>query len=78
MSERKSQLLYSVALEYYSRKRKCWRSRLEYLHADDAGHARTVYIATNYRAMMRSRAKIVGVGLVVGYHTPDEGKTLIV
>jgi len=68
------QPLYSVAYEKYNRRTGEWVPVMEYLHAEDAGHARVQFCAMNPN---RQTCKIVAIGPVIGYHVEDnEGKVL--
>jgi hypothetical protein len=65
--------LYSVACERYNKGR--WTPSLEYLHAEDAGHARAQFCAANPN---RAVCKIVAIGPVIGYNADDRGENVSV
>jgi len=69
----RNQLLYSVACERYIRGE--WVPSLEYLHAEDAGHARVQFCAANPN---RAICKIVAVGRVIGYKADEKGENVTV
>ncbi len=68
--------LYSIAIERYNPKKDEWVPSIEYLHAEDAGHARAQFCAANPN---RRFCKIVAIGRVIGYNVEDnEGKIVSV
>jgi hypothetical protein len=65
--------LFSVACERFVRGK--WVPDLNYLHAEDAGHARVQFCAANPN---RAVCKIVGIGPVIGYNADDRGENVSV
>lgn len=56
--------LFCVAYERYSRRARFYVPGLEYLHAEDSGHARSQFCVSHPN---RRQVRIVGVAPVIGY-----------
>jgi hypothetical protein len=71
------QQLYSVACERYipNGRHGRWEPSLEYLHAEDAGHARAQFCTANPN---RRICKIIAIGPVIGYTCDDNGNNISV
>lgn len=65
----KKKPLFAVAFEYVKKGR--WDTEIEYLHADNTGHARFLFCAGNTMQLLNRTMKIVAVGPAVGYFVED-------
>ncbi len=65
----KKKPLFAVAYEYVKNGR--WDTEIEYLHADNSGHAKFLFIAGNTQAMVNKTMKIVAIGPAVGFFVED-------
>ncbi len=60
--------LFAVAFNGYLQKEKRWIADIDYLHAENANHARLQWLF----AHQGQRFEIIAVGLVVGYYALDD------
>lgn len=65
--------LYAIAAMLFEKGR--WKAEMVYTHARNVTHARYIFRCMHPDPF---KAKIEGVGLAIGYHTGDDGKTYTV
>lgn len=71
----KGQILYAVAYELYDEKKNIVKCGMEYMHAENAGHAKGCFFLGNPDAIklqMQNRIKVVDAAPVVGFHVLDD------
>ena len=66
--------LYAVAYELYNRKGDLIKGDIEYMHAEDAGHAKNQFCLSHPN---RRTHKIIGSSLVIGFYALDDNADVI-
>lgn len=61
--------LYAIAFERYSKRTKRWTAEIEYVHAEDAVHARNQFCLAHPN---RRTCHIAAIGPAVGFFAADD------